>query len=459
MKYVFFCYEAYPFPLIKHLLDEEQEVLVGVIKFIEQLGLPSGNDDDTPEQKRQRFSVYDGLVEKRSAEQVLSMLAKVPKEERDNYFVFFDFNNMFNIVDRVLAMGYKNGLFPTKFYYDMEKERSKAKRFVKKHYTGIALANAQPFKKVSDGIEFLKIADRGYVLKSNGNHGSTVVPKGDTEQAKQEVIEALQADSASYEKGGFMLEEKIDNCLEVTPVMVFYNGNPIYSVVEFECKNLGAGDIGVQKGGNLSLSVKTDLNCKLNRRAFPPIIQKLAKEHPGLSVFDIGLLFNGKQFYFTEFCGMRYGWDGIFSEMVMRDDGSPFVHRYFDDLTKGKSPIVNKFGASVRLFNINSKGEATFDSADDVKVKYDIAYKNNLFFYNIKKSKDGIVTVGGRDMLGVATGASNDLKEAVSKAYKAVEAVQCEKIFYRPQFDFLSRDYKSSILNRFDAVKKYLEVK
>lgn len=457
MKYVVFAYECYPYPIVKHLLDEDQYVIVGVIKFIEQLKLEDNNDDDTPEQKRQRVSVYDGLVEKRTAEEVLSMLAKVPPNERDDYFCFFDFNNMHNIADRVVKMGFRNGLLPTKFYYDMEKERSKAKKFVKKHYTGIVQADAHPFKRVMEGVNFLKTADRAYVLKSNGNHAGTVVPKGDVEQAREQVIKALQTDAKQYENGGFMLEEKIDNCLEVTPVMVFYNGKPIYSVVEFECKPLGAGDIGVQKGGNLSLSVKTDLNCKLNRRSFPPVIHQLAKDHPGLAVFDIGLLFNGQNFYFTEFCGMRYGWDGIFSEMVMRDDGKPFVNKYFDDLVKGKSPIVNDYGASVRLFNINSHGEKTLDSADDVKVTWHVDQKNNLFFYNIKKDKDGIVTVGGRDILGVATGASNKLEDAVSKAYKAAETVECEKLYYRPQFDFLSRDYKSSILNRFDAVRKYLK--
>ena len=75
----------------------------------------------------------------------------------------------------------------------------------------------------------------------------------------------------------------------------------------------------------------------------------------------------------------------------------------------------------------------------------------------IKEKKDEIVTVGGFDFLGVATGASEVLETAVSKAYAVVDAVTCETLYYRPQFDYLSMAYKSSILNRLAAIKPFLD--
>lgn len=459
MKYVFFVYDPYPYPLIGHLLEEGQEVIVGVVKFLDELKLPGVEDTETQERKRLRLSVYDGLVEKKTAETVLAELSKVPDKEKDNYFIFFDFNNMYNISERVMKMGFKHGMFPTKFYFDMEKDREMAKKFVGKNYRGIELADARPFKKVSDGIEFLKRTDMIYVLKSNGNTAPTLVPKGDdVEQARNQVIEQLKKYSGGYEQGGFMLEQKIPDPIEVTPVLVFYDGEPIYSLVELECKNFGAGDIGVQKGGNLALSCRTPLNCKLNRRAFPKAIYDLAKKQPGLAVYDIGLLYSEGKFYFTEFCGMRYGWDGIFSEIVMRDDNSPFVSRYFEDLKAKKSPLVKQYGASVRLFSISSSmGEDLDASQSGVSVKWKPTVKNNLFLYRVKKGGDGVVTVGGWDFIGVATGAGDTDEEAVKNAYEVIKGVEFDRLYHRPMFDFLSKDYKSSIPNREEAIRKFLK--
>jgi len=459
MKYVFFALDCYPFPLIKHLLDEGHEVMVGIIKSANYLMIPGVKEDSTPEEREQRASVYDHLVHKNSADTVLKMLWKVPVKEQGDYFFFFDFNDMYNIADRVLKMGFKNGLFPTKWYYNMEKERDTAKAFVKKNYPDIKVAESHDFSSAKDGIKFVEESEDGmYVLKSNGNTAGTVVPKtDDPNKAKKQLVGALTKYKKGYEEGGFLLEQKIPDCLEVTPVMVFYNGEPVYSIVEFESKEFGAGNIGTQKGGNLCLSVRTPIECEINRRAFPAIVYDLAKKQPGLSIFDMGLLYNGEDFYFTEFCAMRYGWDGILSEIVMRDDGKPFVGNYFEDIVEGKSPLVNDYGVSVRLFNLNGSIEETGVSKDDIEIEWDQAVDDNLFLYRVKMNGDEVVSVGGYDLLGAATGASDVLETAVSKAYAVVDGVSFDKLYYRPKFDFLSMEYKSSILNRLAAIRPFIE--
>lgn len=459
MKFIFFAMEAYPFPIAKHLSDEGYDVTIGIINSYKDLMIPDSNVKETMEAKNRRFSVYTGIMKKKSAVELMADLRRVPRKEQDDYFIFFDYNNTYNLSQQVLKMGFRNGLFPTEFYYKMEKERHMAKDFVKKFYDDVIVADSFDFKSAKDGIKFLQDSeDKVYVLKSNGNHGKTIVPRSDdAEKGKKVLIEALEKNKKEYEAGGFLLEEKIPNCQEVTPVMVFYDGVPVYSLVEFECKEFGAGNIGPQKGGNLALSVKTELDCEINRISFPKAIYDLAKKQPGLAVFDIGLLYNGEDFYFTEFCAMRYGWDGIFSEIVMRDDGYQFVGAYFEDLKAKRNPLVNKYGASVRLFNLNGKGEETEGCEDDLSVSWDGGLENNIFMYQIKKKAGKIVSVGGFDLLGVATGASNVLETAVGKAYEVVNSVEFEKLYYRPKFDFLSMDYKSSILNRLSAMKPFIE--
>lgn len=457
MHYVFFCFECYPLPIASHLIAEGRKVTIGIVRRLSQLGLKD-EEDETTQERSIRLSVYDGLLPKRSSESVMEMLRRVPRKERDNYFIFLDFNSMYNIAEEIIAMGFKNGLLPTEWYYKMEKERPMAKKFVKENYPDIKVADSHGFERVQEGIKFLNETKDIYVLKSNGNHGKTLVPKtDDPAKAKKLLIEALTENRKEYELGGFLLEEKIPNCLEVTPVMVFYNGQPVYTLVEFESKELGAGNIGLQKGGNLALSVKTPLNCALNRMAFPKAVYELAKKQPGLSIYDMGLLYNGKDFYFTEFCAMRYGWDGIFSEMVMADEGKPFVANYFEDIMAGRNPLSNTFGVSVRLFNLGGHMEGMDKSADDVVLDWPLTSDNNFFVYRMKKLGEKKVTVGGLDLLGVATGASNVLETAVGKAYAIVDSVEYDTKYYRPKFDFLSVEYKSSILNRYAAVKKFIE--
>ena len=459
MKYVFFLLESYPLPIAIHLVNEGREVILGVVDSVDALGLKDVKNKETSKEKSQRFSTYKGILKKQPANDVLMMLSRVPKDEQGEYFIFFDYNNMYNISEKVLKMGFKNGLFPTKWYYRMEKERALAKNFVRSNYKDVKVADSHDFKSAADGIKFLQESkDKTYVLKSNGNQAGTKVPRSDDhEEGKKLLIEALTAERAGYEAGGFLLEEKIPNCLEVTPIMVFYNGEPVYSLVEFESKSFGAGDIGMQKGGNLALSVKTPFDCQLNEIAFPKIVYDLAKAHPGLAVFDIGLLYNGEDFYFTEFCAMRYGWDGLFSEMVMRDEGTPFVASYFEDMMAGINPLSNDYGASVRLFNIGGHGECSGLPTDDMAVKWKDDVDNNLFLYQVKRVGKDILSVGGMDLLGVATGASDVLETAVSRAYEVVDGVTFENLYYRPKFDFLSMAYKSSILSRFAAIQPFIE--
>jgi len=458
MRYVFFCYESYPLPLAKHLMDEGNMVYIGMVRRLSQLRLPGVKDEETIEDRTRRLRVYDGLLYKDTSNNILEMLKHVPRKERNDYFIFFDYNNMYNIAEEVMSMGFRNGLFPTEQYYLMEKDRAQSKKFVEANYPKIKVAESHDFTKIQEGIKFLNEKKSIFVLKSNGDHANTKVPKtDDPEKAKKLLIEALTEDKLGYEKGGFLLEEKIANCLEVTPVMVFYNGKPIYSLVEFENKELGAGNIGMQMGGNLALSVRTPIDCELNKISFPKVVYDMARKQPGLSVYDLGLLYNGKDYYFTEFCAMRFGWDGIFSEIVMRDGGESFVTKYFEDIAKGKNPLINEFGVSVRLFNLNGSLDTLYTSEDDIAVEYPEQSKNNLFLYRVKKVKNKLVTVGGYSMLGAATGASNMIETAVAKAYEIVDSVNYDTKYFRPKFDFLSMEYKSSILNRYAAIKKFIE--
>ena len=458
MNYVLFMYDHYSFPLAFQLKDEGHNVIVAMIEKAKDLKAPDVVDDETKREQEERLEVGDGMIDKMSQKDALELLRKVPDKEKSDYFFMFEHNDVYTIVKELLELGYTKGLFPTSFYFRLEREREFGKKVVEEFFDTVKVAEHFPFEKVADGIKHIEDSEEAvWVLKSNGNVGKTVVPKtDDPEVAKKLILDTLNKYKKEYEAGGFSLEKKIIKALEVSPSIVFWNGKPIYSVAGFESKEFGAGNIGVQKGGNLIASVVTPIDCKLNQIAFPEIIHKLAAKQPGLAIYDSGFMFDGKDLYFTEFCGMRYGYDGIFSEIALRDDGKPFVHAYFDDIANGRSPVKNKVGVAVRLFNIEGNAEQTKASKSDLPLVWDESIHNNLFLYRVKKHGEDVVSVGGMDFFGAMATGGDTLEEAVDKVYEMIDKIDFEKLYYRPKFDFLSTEYWNSIPNRIKAVKKYL---
>lgn len=440
-NYIFITADGHPLPIADRMKDDGKNVIVGLIE-----DPPS---EETPESEEKRQELYQGILETQPAEALLEEMAKI--ENKDEWFIIFDYGDLWPWSQRALDMGFTKGVFPTEEGYTLEKDRKAGKAFAKENYPALHVAEAPQFKSVQDAVKFLnENSDKIYVLKSEGSDAETVVPETpDPELAKLQVIGALQSEKGDYEKGGFTLEEKIKNPIEISPVMVFWNGEPLFSLVELENKGLGAGNIGRLTGGCQNLTIHTDLDCKLNEIAFPPAIYQLAKQQPGIGIYDAGLLYDGKRFCFTEFCSQRWGWDGIFSEISMSD--GPVHH--FDRIAEGKSPIVYKYGASVRLFQTQPDPKKPGLYQDGYTMDWMDEASDHLYFYCIRKKElDGqeqFVSVGYRKDLGVATAASDYLEAAVGRAYAATKAFAMTGVYFRPQFDFLSEAYPTSIKNRY----------
>ena len=453
-NYIFITRDGAPLPLADRLQDEGKRVVVGMtVDDPECKGRPAKNEC--------RLSLYDGILEKKTDIEVMAWMKTLPN--KDEWFVMFDYGDLWPQSEKVLSMGFRKGIFPTEEGYKLEKDRQAGKAFAKKYYPNLLVAPVQEFKKVDDAIKFLSEKGDGiYVLKSEGSNAETVVPATtDVDLAKKQIIGALRSEGKDYEKEGFTLEELIENPIEISPVMVFWEGKPLFSLVEFENKPLGAGNIGRLSGGCQNLSFRTRLDCSLNKLAFPPIIYEMAKKQPGIGIYDCGLLCDGNEFYFTEFCSQRWGWDGIFSEIAMcsNDDGDMAVSRHFDGISEGFAPLAYNFGASIRLFQTEPDTKRPDVYQDGYAMDWHDRFSNQLFFYLIKKvalgkpPEDQFVSVGYKKDLGVATGAGRTAEAAINAAYEAAEGFAMTGVYYRPKFDFVSKAYPTAIMNRYDFLK------
>ncbi len=459
MQYIFITYDGYPFPIAKRLMDEGNKVYVSQIEGAEELGVDSGlSDAEDKEANRRRLSLYDGIIKKIPLKRLLKAMENM--ENKDDYFVIFDFNNLYKIADRVRGMGYTKGIFPNKSDFEREKNRQKSKEFVRENCPGLKVSETKEFNSVEETIKFIMESDGFWVVKSEGNFGETLVPDGDNlGVAREQIISCLEAGEEDYNKSKIIIERKIMKAYEFAPEMVFWNGEPIYSEIEFETRMLGSNDIGLQTGGNQNLIMQTNLNDPINELAFPQAIRDIAKEHVGMFIADAGILSDGNDYYFSEFAGNRWGWGGIFSELSMSRDGDRVVSNYFESVSRGENPYKHRFGSCLAIYNLEPDSNNAGMYKEGRVVVLDSKKAPNLYPYQIRKEvgenelNSRIVNVGYTNSLfAYVVGYGDSINEAVDELYESVEGIALKGMYYRPKCDMISTGYRSSIINRYNFV-------
>lgn len=429
-------------PIAYHLQQEGYSVTVGQIQ--DKSELKNGDDKEEAGDKKERLSQYEGMVKKVPARELIKALIKV--KNKDDYFIFFDQNNLWYYASILLKAGFTNGLFPTKEDYNFEKDRELAMDFVKKNYKGIEIIPFQEFKTVDETISYLESTPGVYVIQSQGDFVSTYVPQTDDEEvAKTQTIGQIEKYRSEYEKGGLIAKTKLINPVEITPQIVFYNGEEVFTDLDIETKNIGTGENnGSQVGCGSNLVISTDENDKINKISFPSAVYEMAQTHTGMFVWDISLyIFKGK-LYFGEFCPNRLGYDASMTEMDMAGGAA----KYFISIMNGKNPLKNKFGVGIRMFNLDKKS--------DNKIGIE-GIEDNTWLYEAKSVNGEIMSTGSCWDLGVITNSDNSLDKAIEGLYEIKDKFSFKEVYCRTQDDFIA-DYNTSIIHRYKAINHdYIE--
>lgn len=442
MKYAIIteCGDGTPFAF--HLQKEGYDVVIGQVQDISELKNNDSKEDI--EKKEERLKQYYGLVKKVPAKDLVKSLLKV--KNKDEWFIFFDQNNLWFYADILLKAGFTNGLFPTKHDYEFEKDREAAMEFVKQNYSEVKIIPFTEHATVDDAKQFIESTPDVYVLQSKGDFVCTIVPStNNPELATKQLLNQLEKKRSEYEKGGLILKKKLINPVEITPQIIFYNGKPVFTDLDIETKNIGDGNNnGNQVGCGSNLIIHTKLEEKINKIAFPPIIYDMAKERTGMFVWDISLYIHEGEIYFGEFCSNRLGYDASMTEMCMSEG----TGKYFESIVNGKDPLKSQFGAAVRLFNLNR--------SKDVQIITE-GVEDYVWLYEVT-SKDGeMVSIGDCWDLGVVTSEGDTIEEAIDKLYETVDKVVFKEKYYRSKADFLAK-YPTSIIERFEVINhKYIE--
>ena len=422
-----------------------KEVIVGIIQDMETT---KNKPDENPEYEKRRHSIGKGVLDTRPAETLVEQMQNW--KDKDEWFVYFDFNNQFKLADKL--KDFKYGLFPTRFDYTMESDRDLAKDFVKKNYPMLTLPETEEFKKVDDAIEFINNSEEFLALKGNSSDAATVVPTTSIlEHAREEIIDALLADKEDYEKNGFVLEQQIRDGIEVCVEGIFYHGKLLATSIDLEQKNLAAGNLSYQTGCAMNLVHEVPMDCELVKMGLPEAIHTIAKKHRGLFFADANIIFKDGIPYFLEFCFGRPGYDSFQTEVTM----SGGADQFFDAVVEGENPFQYCYGAAVRGMNLKVDHKDGTPKKG-IRMRWKPEVEDNLYPYGITKVDGAYLDAAFIPDVVVFTGASDDPEYAAIKAYDVVKKFSYDSLFYRPHSDWKSCDYNGNITDRLEGVQKYI---
>lgn len=446
-NWIIFTAYAESLSLAIHLLKEGKNVIFAQIDDLKSIGVDKPEDIDT---KKRRIQPGDGIVDKVIAEDYIKKMAKF--ENKDDYFVIFDFNSLYPLAEKVVKMGFTNGLFPTKFDYKLENDRQFAKEFVQSYYPDLKVAEVEEFKTVEEAVEMLENSEEFWALKGNDISCQTVVPiTTDLEFAKEEIIDALHMHKSDYEKQGFILERQIRDGIEFCPQAIFYNGSPVAYSVDVENKAIGGGNIGIKCGCMMNVVISMPSDAKIIGAAFPAVTTKLAAKHTGLYYIDANLILKDGELYYLEFCSQRMGYDAIQTECEMAGG----VSNYFEALCNGQNPYQHKYGVAVRGINMHRDHEGNVKG--DICMRWNPEMEHHIWFYDCHKDiETGKYANSGYELV-VFGNASDDLDYAIIKTYEIIEGFSFDELYYRTYEDFICKEYTGNILERIEAIESLIK--
>ena len=149
-KYIFFSIYCESASLAWHLQNEGKDVVLAQVQDLKTIGK---KELEESEAKRRRLNMWSGILKKEKAESYIDEIAKF--ENKDEYFVIFDFNTLWMLADKAKKAGFKYGLFPNKLDYMLESDRNLAKKFVQDNYPDLKVAESLEYKSIDEAIEMI----------------------------------------------------------------------------------------------------------------------------------------------------------------------------------------------------------------------------------------------------------------------------------------------------------------
>jgi phosphoribosylamine--glycine ligase len=321
---------------------------------------------------------------------------------------------------------------PNKEAAEIEGSKAFAKNFMEKHH--IPTARFKVFTSHLEAIDFAGSVSYPVVVKADGlaaGKGTMVV--NDPQEAKSK-IEEIMVERVFGEAGSKILIEEFLVGEEVT-VMAFTDGERVIPMVSAQDhKRIGDGDTGLNTGGMGAYAptsiVSQTMVLQITEEILEPTIRGLAEQgRKYTGVLYTGLIITERGPKVLEY-NCRFG--DPETQVVLPLLDSDLV-QIFSDITDGYLSFdeikwKDAFAACVVLasrgYPVSSEKGVPIKGLEDLEM-------DSCAFFHAGTAREGnqLVTNGGR-VLGVSA-VDNSLREALDRAYGAVEKIRFDGMQYR----------------------------
>ena len=335
---------------------------------------------------------------------------------------------------------------PTKAAAQIEWSKAFSKDFMRRH--GLPTAKFEIFTDFEEAKKYIENQTLPVVIKASGLALGKGVVIANTKEEALETLENMMVRKIFGASGEKVVIEEFMTGPEIS-VHVFSDGQnyKIFPVSQ-DHKKIGEGDIGLNTGGIGAISpvpfVSEKILKKIEREIVAPSIAGLKEDGiPFTGILYPGLMLTKKGPKILEY-NARFG--DPEAEVYMRlleTDILDIVDASIDGKLNELEIKWSSFSAcNIVLSSGGYPGEYEKGKAitgiDEAETDKDII----VFYAGTKIDEKGNLTTNGGRVLGVSA-VGNTLKEALEKAYRAIEKISFEGMQYRRDIGKSAIDFSS----------------
>ncbi|MBQ1183207.1 MAG: phosphoribosylamine--glycine ligase, partial [Clostridia bacterium] len=338
------------------------------------------------------------------------------KENGIEYVVVTPDNQLVDgMVDAMAKIGVKC-FGPDKKAAIIEGSKVFSKNLMKKY--GIPTASYEVFTNPQDALEYVKTAPLPTVIKADGLALGKGVIIAETREDAEKAIESIMEDKIFGESGANIVIEEFMTGPEAS-VLAFTDGKTLIPMVSaMDHKRAKDNDKGLNTGGMGTVAPNPYYTEKVAKecmdKIFMPTIQAMEKEgRPFKGCLFFGLMITADGPKVIEY-NCRFGDPETQVVIPLLESDLLEIMLACTDGTLAEKEVKFKDAAACCVVLASNGYPEKYDSGFEITVDGEVDGK--LYYAGAKLKDSKVVTAGGR-VMGV-TAVANDLKSAISKAYK-----------------------------------------
>ncbi len=332
------------------------------------------------------------------------------------------------LVDRLEACGCR-AFGPNKAAAIIEASKVFSKNLMKKY--GIPTAQYETFDDYEAAAAYIKDCRIPVVLKADGLALGKGVLICNTREEAEAGLKEIMLDRAFGAAGSSVVVEEFLTGFEVS-VLCFCDGKTVVPMASSQDhKRALDGDKGLNTGGMGAFSPSRKYTDELAKKAYDTVIVPTveamnAEGRPFKGVLYFGLMIDGDDIRVLEY-NARFG-DPETQAVLPRMTSDLFD--VFEAVIDGKlTPAMVRFSDEACVCVVAASGGYPQSYKKGLPITIGDVGDALVFHAGTAMAADALVTSGGRVLGVTALGAS--LEAAREKAYKAIEQVEFEGMFYR----------------------------